>query len=472
MAHLLQIHSSILTSRQISERRNNKTMRKNKMDLRFGAVLILAFSIFTLTSESSAAEVTAASCSASDIQSAIDTCISTGGGTVTVPACDAFNTWGAGDRVYKDVGSTELRVVGQGTDKTKIGYTSGNQTKSPMFRFVGSGFKELGNMYLMGDGYSSSSGRIAIGIAGAVNSRIHHIITKNFAGPTGTICGTSNLLIDHCIFHKVLYGGTYGWYAYGNNSYPQDWTSNFGTNNYNIFFEDNTFYECHHPVSLFTAATVVIRYNTFSFSHTDSLYTNVLDCHSCCYGDCPSAVENTGAYNYDYSIDRGGRAYEIYNNTMNWTGSGTMAYFARVRSGSVLFSGNTVTATNPSSSIGQAIQLVCEGNNNGPACTAENGYPVDYTYSNRCDGSTDGCCDKVETSYIWNNTLTRVNDELTTYEPCGSGSVAEDKDYYLRAPNQSDDGFTWTPYVYPHPLVTDPGSQNISPPANFRKANP
>ena len=156
---------------------------------------------------------------------------------------------------------------------------------------------------------------------------------------------------------------------------------------------------------------------------------------------------------------------------MNWTGSGKMSYFARIRSGSVLFTGNAVTATNPSSSIGQAIQLVCENNNNGPACTAENGYPVDYTYSNRCDGSTDGCCDKVETSYIWNNTLTRVNDELTTYEPCGSGSVAEDKDYFLRAPNHSDDGFTWTPYVYPHPLVTDTGARNLSPPENFRVAN-
>jgi hypothetical protein len=129
-----------------------------------------------------------------------------------------------------------------------------------------------------------------------------------------------------------------------------------------------------------------------------------------------------------------------------------MAYFARIRAGSVLFTRNTVTAA-PGSSIGQAIQLVCESNNNGPECTSARGYPVDYEYAQGCAGATDGCCDKVQESYIWNNTLTRVGDELTVYSVCGDGAIAEGTDYFRRAPTQADDGFTWTPYPYPHPLV-------------------
>ena len=51
--------------------------------------------------------------------------------------------------------------------------------------------------------------------------------------------------------------------------------------------------------------------------------------------------------------------------------------------------------------------------------------------------------------------------------------MAEDKDYYLRAPNQSDDGFTWTPYIYPHPLVTNvlKKTGSVFPPTNFRKVD-
>jgi len=401
-----------------------------------------------------AADQAASSCSASDIQSAVDACIASDGGTVTIPSCDAFDTWGAGDRVTKVVGNVELRVIGQGTNSTKIGYAPSNQTVNAMFRFVGAGFKELGNMSLRGDGYSAGSGRGALAIAGAANARIHHIVTENFAGPTAIYCATSNMLVDHCVFRKVLYDGTYQWYAYGNNTYPTDWRPYFGSANYDVFFEDNVFNECHHPVSLFTAAKVVIRYNNFVFSETSGGYTDVIDAHSCCYGDCPSSVEGSGEYNYDFALDRGGRAYEIYCNNMSWEGSGSFSYFARIRSGSVIFASNTVTAVDPDAKVKQAIQLVCEQNSNGPRCTEENGYPADYTYSNNCNGTTDGCCDRVETSYVWDNTLTRVDDEYTLYEGCGAGCLQEERDFFLRPPDLPSDGFAWIPYTYPHPLAS------------------
>ena len=133
----------------------------------------------------------------------------------------------------------------------------------------------------------------------------------------------------------------------------------------------------------------------------------------------------------------------------DWNDASEMAYFARIRAGSVIFTGNTVTATDAAGNVGQAIQLVCESNNNGANCTSGNSYPVDYTYSDSCAGVDDGCCDKVQDSYIWGNTLTRVDDELTTYSTCGTGAIAENTDYFMRAPTQLDDGFTWSEYTYP-----------------------
>jgi hypothetical protein len=33
--------------------------------------------------------------------------------------------------------------------------------------------------------------------------------------------------------------------------------------------------------------------------------------------------------------------------------------------------------------------------------------------------------------------------------------VIEDEDFFLRAPSKELDGFTYQPYTYPHPLVSD-----------------
>ena len=97
----------------------------------YSILLVVTTGVFILFSHCVyAADQNAESCSAADIQAAIDTCVSTGGGTVTIPACNAFNTWGAGDIVFKDVGTTELRVVGQGTDeKVEEGGLQGANTK-------------------------------------------------------------------------------------------------------------------------------------------------------------------------------------------------------------------------------------------------------------------------------------------------------------------------------------------------------
>lgn len=76
--------------------------------------------VLVLSINAGASDVTAKSCSAADIQTAINNCISTGGGTVTVPACN--QTWNNGDCLYAYSATNELRVLGAGRDGTIITY--------------------------------------------------------------------------------------------------------------------------------------------------------------------------------------------------------------------------------------------------------------------------------------------------------------------------------------------------------------
>ena len=51
--------------------------------------------------------------------------------------------------------------------------------------------------------------------------------------------------------------------------------------------------------------------------------------------------------------------------------------------------------------------------------------------------------------WIWGNTFENVATPFHNAD----GYYVENVNYFLRAPNQAQDGFTYTPYIYPHPLV-------------------
>lgn len=437
-----------------------------------------------------ATDKVAASCSAADIQSAINACISRGGGTVTLPECDYTSKtpngalWtSSSHRIGKTVvGSTPLRIKGQGSTKTKIGY-SANKGAGIMWAFVGSGFREFSGMTLHGDGYSRSSGKGAITLAGAKDCLINDIVMENFAGPLTVFCGTQNLVVSNVIFNKVLYGGTYFNYVYGPCSYAKsdpnyiiDWNSRFGTNQYSVFFEDCTFYDSHHPVSLFTGASVVVRYSKFYPSGLPDPYQDNLDSHEPSYGDCDGAVEGEEGTKYRYDCDpkyggtqHGGRGYEIYNNIFKGIGSTAWAT-VRLRSGFMIYHNNSVE------NYSSPVIVMIDNNSKGSRCTSGNGWPQDHTFKGDC-GSGDGCCDKPEQVFIWgnaNNTLCTGN--KTPWDCCtGNGrgncvfSITEESPgvtYYTRAPTVKDDGFSWTPYTYPHPLR----SSGVNPPPEKPKA--
>jgi hypothetical protein len=53
--------------------------------------------------------------------------------------------------------------------------------------------------------------------------------------------------------------------------------------------------------------------------------------------------------------------------------------------------------------------------------------------------------------WIWGNNYMNCTTQLTLMP--GAFTITENVEYFLRAPSQAQDGFTYTPYVYPHPLT-------------------
>jgi hypothetical protein len=438
---------------------------KNPIGLKLILASLLTLFIITATSKSMADDVTASSCSASDIQSAINFCASGGGGIVTIPECDFEKScekgscWSASDDISY-TGSAKLIVRGQGENQTRISYLNDQQrTGGSMFSFTGTGFKEFGYIYLEGND-NNSTYRIssALEIRNAANARVHHVTTKYFYS-RNKICSTSDLLIDHCTFNQVLDANQYHFSVYDTADVPwsDDFPADFGTLNFNVFFEDNTLIGSHHPVSLFERAKVVFRYNTVIIGDVPYTGDNQgnLDVHSPHYGSCPGdGIPDASSY------EHGGMAFEIYNNTFQRIDSAIdRGYAIRIRSGAAIITENTFT------DFRHAISLVLEGHNIGANCNAANNYPQDHDFPpgiDTCSFGTQGCCDKVEFIYIWDNSYVSNYNNLLIE---GNG-IEENDEYYLRAPNINEDGLSWVPYTYPHPMVYEYWPPD--PPENLR----
>ncbi len=173
---------------------------------------------------------TAASCSAADIQAALEDVKASGGGSVTLPACDYTSgtpngaLWeGINDRVCIKI-DVPLTILGDSKDTTVIGYatTAGPGTVtacgtghagygSTMMEFHGSGLKEWGRMTLHGNATSATNGNARgtrllylhgnpeMGGTGMENVRIHDFVLNDFRQPAIYVCQNVNstMLIDH-----------------------------------------------------------------------------------------------------------------------------------------------------------------------------------------------------------------------------------------------------------------------------------
>jgi hypothetical protein len=136
----------------------------------------------------------------------------------------------------------------------------------------------------------------------------------------------------------------------------------------------------------------------------------------------------------------GGRCLEVYNNkfiTEN-VGSGTAL---RPRSGGGVIFNNTITG------FRYDIILVME------------------TGSHKAAGGVYPGLDQIHDMWIWNNTQTGAMFAFPTTKnnfggPDGKEMIKEGRDFFTRPPSKEKDDFDYTPYTYPHPLVTASSSEN------------
>ena len=384
----------------------------------FLALIVLSFSSSNMAH---AADRTAASCSAADIQTAIDECLVTGGGTVSIPVCSDDDTW-MSDHFVMVKSDTSFKLLGAGMDQTIIGFQDG-QGHSPMFLFEGTGLKELGQMTLRGcDTYGVARG-VVIASGETEELRVHHLRMQKFKTSALDVCQNPDrpIVIDHCKFGDQYMEKMNGIRVFGTNAsgkfyLPQD----FGMDNPNAcFIEDSTFEGCASSVSGIGRSSVVFRHNTVTnatlpvMGHGPGLQVG-------CDRDAPL---NSGSY-----------ILEAYGNTFSL--SGACLAFA---GGGGMITENIFEGCDP------GILLEMAATSDGVSCTLADGCP--YSTS---DG--DKCLQSPLNIWIWGNTCTGCGPggEIGAGDEC----IREGEEYHLRAPQAGDAVESYTRYPYPHPLVS------------------
>jgi len=119
----------------------------------------------------------------------------------------------------------------------------------------------------------------------------------------------------------------------------------------------------------------------------------------------------------------GGRGFEAYNNTVLSEPTKTVTAGVWHRGGSAIIYNNTFT------------------------CDVNSAYNIWVTLLND-DGGDYYPETQVNQTYVWDNSVTNGTNLSN------EGGYTENVEYFLRAPNMEDDGFVYTPYPYPHPLVS------------------
>jgi hypothetical protein len=383
--------------------------------------------IIKSTGKISTTEVTAKSGSPEDIQTAVDTVEAAGGGTVYIPE----GTFYWNDETVESSGG--VNIIGAGpagcdghpdfnvyTAKTIL-----HNNKVPPFNYMfyidGSNHKPTRISGIQFEGTAPVGNDDKDGIAIRVmyeitDLRVDHCTFINFPRQAISLrnvyTGTASALVDHCVIdnpYKLESGSwiwAYGFYPGGQAYWWDDedapLTDFLGqypvkTGYPVMYVEDCKISRTRHAVDGIQGGWIVARYNYID--HPYPTHYGQLNVHGCADGGWPSA-----------------RGFEFYNNIV----VGEPGHFAELtwlRGGAGIIFNNSF-----SMSSGNAVGL----------------------YREECPQEPDEVLHNV---WIWNNTVS--GGSLLN----NAGSFEEDVDYFLRAPNQEQDGFTYTPYPYPHPLT-------------------
>ena len=409
----------------------------------FGGILALTYSLspnFTTissTGEIATNKMTARSGSPTDIQNAVNTVYSLGGGVVYVPAGNfTFNPTQHSDwnYPYGVMIPGGVSVIGAGINKTILTETinQGSRNDPAMFvahdgHFMTSPKWQPTNKPVRISGFTfkgfvvnetATPNSYAVSIRTIKDYRVDHNMFIDFPGAgigvdnhNGGISYANNILqgvIDHNVFtnpYKLIPNKGTLW-GYGiivggqisNDNESGSWlpiTNYLGQYKNNIaYIENNNFTLCRHGIASNTGGWYVARYNRF---------TNGL----------PYAQIDVHGFN-------GGRGGEMYSNTI--IGPYQQQIGIQFRGGGGVVFNNTIL------NLSTGVEIFVDPGS----------YPS-YWLVNKL--------------YVWENTVSAGKTQFVNGAPA---SYTENVNYFLRAPNQAQDGFTYTPYTYPHPLTLQP----------------
>lgn len=369
------------------------------------------------------AVVHAASCSNTDVQTAINNAAD--GATVLIPAGTC--AWAAPIHL----GSRSIALSGSGELATHITLTprGGYQCAGICVDAVKGKPFRITNLWM--DGPQGSD--YAVVIHGEVdNVRIDHCRftgqAHNSIKPEGSIYG----VVDHCQFLDASQE------VISIRDWPKDvsgWTvptrELLGAAAA-LFVEDCSFESTggmhSHTLTGACGSRYVYRHNLAR----RPTYSDV-DLHGFCFDTCTS-----------------GRLFEVYENTFvglnngyNWT--------LNLRGGEGVVFNNTFT--NEGGSFPGLIHLQdYRAHSDCPAVTPQSCSLVDPDTPSTWEMPDRPCFYQVHNTFIWGNVHNGVA-SFPAVKPEDARHIVEDRDFFLRAPSRGLDGFDYVPYVYPHPLT-------------------
>lgn len=404
------------------------------------SLLCVATITILWASSAVAATIQAASCSQTDVQSAINRAVT--GDVVVIPAgnCTWTDTYTWKAPVFIS-SSTKISLQGAGMDATIIK----RSPVGPALSLGLSGSRVTAIQFV--DGWISADGD---------GWRVHNCQfysemftegvlvqgTREGNHPTG--------LIDHCIFHntRVAVQGGPTMLSHGIWAKPLQ----LGTGENVVYVEDNVF--------------------------TATVYANAIDAN---YGGRYVFRYNTVN---DYWVEahsvqgntRATRSWEIYNNTFNQKNRSMWVPF-RLRSGTGVIFNNTMTGTWTWPAIVLDNRRSCENLGDGGFCNGSspwdgnqsggNGYPC----RDQIGRSTDQWLwtsinpyppQALEPAYSWNNKYGSNSVNFGIYNGCANTFVhiKSGRDFYDNTPKAG-----YVPYTYPHPLTQSWGTDIPTPTA-------
>jgi hypothetical protein len=394
---------------------------------------------------------TAASCSQADVQAAIDA--ASDGDTVEVPA--GTSTWTTTTSLTPAVtlDKKAITLIGAGIDKTII-YDATNNGWKECALYVdgveGKPFRVSGFTFYLNDP-DCTHGILNV-VGNCKNLRIDHCKFDHVTGSGRAITVNGYGVIDHCTIVCPENTTIQGISPAGEND--ASWVKPFalGTSNA-LFIEDCNFdfsYMNDNCIDANSGADYVFRYNTV---------TNTFPGHH--------GTDSGGGHRAPHS-------FEIYGNTLTTT----IAVYTcgRYRGGTGVVFNNTFSGPYQSSLIASSYRSCgsyapwgkCDGTSSYDGNTpGMNGYPCldQIGYATLIEGTTYQP-QKSEPLYEWNNTLNGADLDIAVDNMCPevADHIKANRDYYNDIPKPG-----YTPYTYPHPLVTgeDPPPPDTTPPSDI-----